>query len=453
MEYNILVSQNNKNYKFTLSPELLYILKINLGEQLKFKDNGFLIRNSENIRETFEINIGISKSFLDLLSKYELTDEQKIFIENFKKKEKNIILDEVGVWAYKRALDDLIVLYSIVKTSNKQKDNNQEIKKEQIEVEAKTIVVPKITGTTELSKEILSATDDVKNNIELAKKVFERASKDEKFSKYFTKDVIEAVFKKIIVCKSDEEFNKKYRKDSKFNEKNVTEQEIEKMTKGCRAYQNPETGETCFRPKNNIDTIIHELVHAISLQKGVTGIYQIGSELIKENQNWNGIDESYIISLNEAMTHYITRELLPELEIYSAYNYGADFLKKYAVNKESHKSIMEAYFLGNKNQLSKIANRVDSANKVSWCDVLESSLIYQGVNMGLLPGVYLNSCKKQQEIDDTIKTILKLEEEKLDEENLKKYQAEREAYAKREQARISKINQIRNELRLKPKQL
>ena len=124
MEYNMLVSQNDKNYKFTLSPELLDILKTNIGDKLKFKDNGFLIRNSENIKETFEINKGISKTFLDLLSKYELTEQQKKFVENFKNKEKEIILDEVGIWAYKRALDDLIVLYSIVKTSNKKNENN-----------------------------------------------------------------------------------------------------------------------------------------------------------------------------------------------------------------------------------------------------------------------------------------------------------------------------------------
>ena len=453
MEYNILVSQNDKNYKFTLSPELLDILKINLGDQLKFKDNGFLIRNVENINETFEINKGIAKSFLDLLSKYELTDEQRNFVENFKKKEKEIILDKVGIWAYKRALDDLIVLYSIVKTSNKKNENNQTITKDQIKEESKTIVIPKMTGTTELSKEILTANDAVKKNIELAKKVFERAGKDERFSKYFTPEVIENVFKKIIICQSDEEFNKKFKKDSKFDEKNITEQQKEKMTQGCRAYQNPETGETCFRPKNNLDTIVHELLHAISLQKGITGIYKISDELIKEDKYWKGLDESYTISLNEAMTHYITRELLPELEIYSAYNYGADFLKKYAVNKESHKSIVESYFLGNKEELAKIANRVNSAKKVSWSEVLESSLIYQGVNMGLFPGIYLNSCKKQQEIDTLIQTMLKIEEEKLNEENLKKFKTAREIYAREEQERIRQINKIRSELGFKPKQL
>lgn len=446
MDKYMIITYGDKKYKKLLDENLEKVIKEKLGENYIFDNNCCLIREGDTKESTVAINREIFKGFVDVMQNYELDNSVKNTIINSiteinsKSMDKDLIMKKVDEMAY---------LYTFVSKKNKQIDSNKEVvEQSKVNVETTVVSTPKIANNTDLSKEILSSEKNTNNNIALAKQVLLRASKDSRFSKYINENNIDSIMANIVVCKDLDEFKKQFKLNDQGNSKFESEREFDMTMQTLRAFQNPENGKIILKPNCGLDTIVHEIVHAISVKNKETGILKNGKELLTESSNWKGLDESHITALNEAMTHYITRELLPELEISSAYNYGADFLDKYVKATNGYEinqnNILEAYFNQNKNALEYIANDVNKSGKLTWSDVIESSLIHQGVNMMIFPVRYLKKCNTKEELDELMNAISN--EYKLLLSNsgkLNEFHQVREEYAKEEYERISRIQQVK----------
>lgn len=214
-------------------------------------------------------------------------------------------------------------------------------------------------------------------NIAKAKELLLRASTNPTLGKYITKDKIDSALANIVICDSDEEFIKQV----KLVVPDIDEDD--QAISGMRAFQAVESKKIVFRDNCNIETIIHELVHYFSVDGKDTGILGIGDALINDDQNhdWNGLNSLHIDVLNEAMTHYITQEIVPEIKVEDAYQYGANFLKDYAEASGNMDKILDAYFNKNKGALDSIAKDVNRHGVISWHDILEISGVYQYTQM------------------------------------------------------------------------
>lgn len=446
MDKYMIITYGDKKYKKLLDENLEKVIREKLGENYIVDNNGCLIREGDTNESTVAINREIFKVFIDVIQNYELDDSVKNTIINSiteinsKSMDKDLIMKKVDEMAY---------LYTFVSKKNKQIDGNKEVvEQSKVEVEPTIVSTPKIANNTDLSKEILSSEKNTNNNITLAKQVLLRASKDSRFSKYINENNIDSVMSKIIVCKDLDEFKKQFKLNDQGSTKFDSESDFNMRMEGMKAFQNPENGKIILKPNCGVDTIVHEIVHAISVKNKETGILKNGKELLTESSNWKGLDESHITALNEAMTHYITRELLPELEISSAYNYGADFLDKYVKATNGYEinqnNILEAYFNQDKNALEYIANDIDKSGKLKWPDVIESSLIYQAVNMMILPFRYLKKCHTKEELDELMIVISNKYKLLLSNSGkLNEFHQVREEYAKEEYKRINRIQQVK----------
>lgn len=434
MDKYMLITYNGKQYKKLIDSNLDESLKNILGDYYNFDSNGFLIVNNNEF-----VNRNIFNAYVDVIKDYELDENIKSTIISIINKIKlnstdiNLITESIGELAY---------IYTVVSTKNKKSE-----KKQNITINNFQISTPKVATDKELSKEVLSADNNAYKNLNLAKQILLEASKKSNFSPYINEQKINNIMSNIVICKDLDDFKEQFKLNDKGNSKFASESEFNMTMERIRGLQNPENGKIILKSDCGIDTIIHEMVHALSIKNQSTGILKIGEELINENENWKNIEKDHIDILNEAMTHYITRELLPELEISSAYNYGADFLKQYKQvtnDYEEENNILEAYFKQNKEALNYIAQDINKSGLLTWHDVLESSLIYQYVNSMILPVKYLKKCCTKETIEKTMNSIANRYKLSLDDDQkLKEFHQLREKYGQEEYERINKIQQIK----------
>lgn len=439
------VTYDNKSYRKELNEELDLALVNQLKNYYKFDNNNFLIRVGKSESETALINKKIATALISIIKNYELDDKIKNTIQGY--------IDEIDlnfsdVHLTRKRVDDLVYLYTFVsKNLKKIKADNSKIN----QTFSTSTTSPLLATNNDLSKQILSSRDNsINENIELARQVLLRASKEDRFSKYIDASNISLVMSNIIVCNDINDFKRQFKLNAYGNSNFQTDTEFDMAMETLNAFQNPEKGKIVLKAGCGLDTIIHEMVHGISVKNKETGIIQIGKDLIGKSNNFKDVSESQIGVLNEAMTHYITRELLPELQISSAYNYGADFLRQYvdATNgyEIKNNNILDAYFNKNKNSLDYIAKDINESGILTWPNILESCEIAQYVNSMMLPIRYLKRCNTKDEIEQLMKEIsnrynlLLSSSGKLDE-----FQKTRDEYAKEEQERITRIRQIKND--------
>lgn len=248
---------------------------------------------------------------------------------------------------------------------------------------------------------------NIYDNIEYAKQALLRASKDPKLGKYITEDKINEALSNIIVCNSQEDFINQVRlidPDVKENDTSIS---------GMQAFQAVESKKIVLRNDCDVDKIVHEAVHYFSLDGKDTGVLEIGNELIsdKENPNWNTLNKLHVDVLNEAITHYITQEILPERKVEDAYTYGGIFLRDYAKSSGNMDKILDAYFGKDKDALDFIAKDVNKEGLINWHDIIEISGVYQYTNMGVFRNFAKNfercntELKKEGGINDLISKI------------------------------------------------
>jgi hypothetical protein len=220
---------------------------------------------------------------------------------------------------------------------------------------------------------------NIYDSIESAKQALLKASMNPKLGKYITEDKISEALSNIIVCNSEEEFITQVRlidPDVKENDTSIS---------GMQAFQAVESKKIVLRNDCDVDKIVHETVHYFSLDGKDTGILGIGNELIndKENPDWNTLNKFHVDVLNEAITHYITQEILPERKVEDAYTYGGIFLRDYAKASENMDKILDTYFAKDKDALDFIAKDINKEGLINWHDIIEVSGVYQYTNMGI----------------------------------------------------------------------
>lgn len=220
---------------------------------------------------------------------------------------------------------------------------------------------------------------NIYNNIEYAKQALLRASKHPVLGKYITEAKINEALSNIIICHTERAFIDQIKLvDPSVEEDNIS-------ISGMTAFQVVESRKIVLRNNCDVEHIIHEMVHFFSLYGKDTGVLGIGNELIsdKDNPDWNTLNELHIDVLNEAITHYISQEVLPERKIEDAYTYGANFLRDYAKASGNFDKILAAYFAKDKKALDFIAKDVNKENLINWHDIIEISGVYQYTNMGI----------------------------------------------------------------------
>ena len=235
---------------------------------------------------------------------------------------------------------------------------------------------------------------NIYDNIESAKQALLRASKDPKLGKYITEDKINEALSNTIICHTNEAFVKQV----KLVVPDIDENDPSMF--GRIAFQAVESKKIVLRNNCNLEDIVHEIVHYCSLDGKDTGILGVGNELISDKQNpdWNTLNEFHIDVLNEAMTHYITQEVLPEIKVEDAYNYGGIFLKNYAKASGNMDKILDAYFAKDKGSLDFIAKDVNKEGLINWHDIIEVSGVYQYTNMGIFKNFAKNFEKCNTEL-------------------------------------------------------
>lgn len=252
--------------------------------------------------------------------------------------------------------------------------------------------------------EILENKNITRENISKVKHILFKASNNPQFSKYITEDKIQEALSNTIVCKDEDEFIKQVDLVVPGASKEAS------LIYGLKAFQAVESKKIVLRNDCNVETITHELVHYFSLDDKGTGILNIGEEIIsdKENHDWDKVNPLHIDVLNEAMTHYITQELLPDVKVEDAYTYGANFLEDYAKASGNSDKILESYFGKNKDSLDFIAKDINKEGIISWHDILEASGVHQYTNMRIFKRFeqnYKKCADERKRIDNLITTI------------------------------------------------
>ena len=246
--------------------------------------------------------------------------------------------------------------------------------------------------------------ENVYENMMIVKNIMERATTNPKFNKYITKEKVNEALSNIIICMTDEQFDKEAEKVIEGSSK-------EEEHKGRRAFQAVESRKIVFRNDCSVEEMVHEIVHYSSLDDESTGIIGIGKELIQDekNKDWNNLNQLHIDVLNEAMTHYITQELIPEYKVDDAYNYGAEFLKNYSNASGNEEKIFNAYFNKDKEDLDYIAKDINKENIASWHDIIEICGVYQFTQMMIFKQFEKNfkRCEDMREKTDIIMRKIK----------------------------------------------
>lgn len=434
MDKYMLITYDGKQYKKLIDSNLDQSLKNNLGDHYNFDNNGFLIvNNNENI------NRNIFKAYIDVIKDYELDENEKIAITDMVNK---INLNSSDISLITQNIGKLVYIYTLVSSKNKKSEKNIKIDMNDFQIST-----PKIAYNQELSKAVLSSDNNTYKNLNLAKQILLEASKKSKYKSYIDESKIDYIMSNIVICKDLDDFKKQFKLNDNGNSKFDSESEFNITMELVKGLQNPENGKIILKSDCGIDTIVHEIVHALSIKNKHTGILKIGEDLIKENDCWKNVEMEHVSVLNEAITHYITRDLLPELEISSAYNYGADFLKQYKQATDGYEeqvnNILEAYFKQNKGALNHIAQDINKSGVLTWYDVLESSLIYQYVNSMVLPVRYLKNCFTKEELEKMLSVITTKYKLTFDQsDKLNEFHQLREKYGQEEYERINQIQQI-----------
>lgn len=194
------------------------------------------------------------------------------------------------------------------------------------------------------------------NKFECVKAIFERAMSEFGLSKYVNNEMLQEIYSSIRVCHSNEKFVETYKE-------NLTRKERESLSEFDipMAFVNVELNLIYIKYGTPIEVVVHEIVHSISNKlKKDTGIKEVMENYIREK----GIsleDEEFVIdSFNEAITHYITQLLIPEIKVSDGYNYGASIIGKYSntlleCGRDSN-LILDAYFKGNQQAFNSMGN-------------------------------------------------------------------------------------------------
>ena len=255
-----------------------------------------------------------------------------------------------------------------------------------------------------------------RKQLDLAKRMLISATKNPRLSKYISEDMIEEIISKVYIAKSVDDYMQKVR-EQYAKAKNQNEEEIEEYE------MNEETDMSsrgmCFEEvilinyrenKENIyQTIIHEIVHYLSVKDKENGILQLGKELAEENSDWEGVKAAMIESLNESITQYITRMILGKnIKMETSYDYGVDVLEAYtkATNgyEEEQNNILEAYFNKDKEALKHISSDFNLEGDRMWQDMLKSFLVYD-VAMSENKFYLLKHCISNEAIKKHMKKI------------------------------------------------
>jgi len=452
MERYIKISFEGKSYKMNLTKELEQALFFHLQEKYLFDDKGFLIRSSNNIEDSNFINKQILEALIDVLAKYTLDDEYLDYLDYLKNS--NIKLDDlVANKFFKTSVDELIIIYNneVVHKSKKNTSKKEEIK------ETTVVASPQIPWGDELSKKITFSDTNAYKNKELAYQVLLRASKQDDFKNFITEDKIKEAIAKIVICENQEEFEKKYIELSK-PESGKEKEDIKQRLIGLMAFNSSVDGNTYIKENCRVEVIVHELNHFLSINKKEPGLELITRKLLPNdiekrlNIRFQGstnedIKNAYSEALNEAVTLYITRKMLPELNVTDAYNYGATFLDSYIKACEGHEKnieqeLLSSYYKGNKNSLSYIINHINGVEKDYFFKILDSMFIDQCIHMQLLPIKYAKVLQTKEDITKFLNKIRKEIELKMSTSgHLEEFYKLREEYSKEERNFIKEIQE------------
>ena len=261
----------------------------------------------------------------------------------------------------------------------------------------------------DLSDKLMNSGNNAKENLELAKQALIRATENPVLSKYITKEAVEKVMQTIKLCKTDEEYAEEYEKHAldsmKRQGKEITKEDIEyfkELATSTMAAQDYDTNEILLRPETDVDTIVHEAIHGIAIKDGVSGINKIGEALIEEKENgWEDLKKFDITVLDESITEFITKLVIPEREGDSAYAYGVDIIENYhnvCSRSSSSEKLFEAYFNKDQKALKDIANDFNSVDENTWDKIVKSMRRHQLANMDIKYIKYLQNAMSKSEL-------------------------------------------------------
>lgn len=369
----IVITLDGKKYRFPIDDVLDKALKEELINDYEFDDNSNLIRKKEETITSYKLNFKILKALTTLLKKAELPAEYQDRIEKYDTKKPDAFPNAVSLSFLEHEISELIILYS--EFCQLKEDTTSSLNTEQTRNEYQVPIL------NEALKILLNG---INNKI---------------IPFTITEDQIKEAINKVHICKDNDEFKKLY---IKYGE--LTKEEINLCLYQTAAFYVKETGEIIFPPTISLDTLIHELCHSLSYFNNECSIKIIARELQKEDKNWENITELHINILNEALTDFITGLLLTK-NIHSAYSNGSKFFQKYAYDEINLNEILDAYFAQNKEALASIATKINSVKENLWFEILDSALIYQAVNLLLIPIKNIDKCKKEEEMDAIIEDL------------------------------------------------
>ena len=224
------------------------------------------------------------------------------------------------------------------------------------------------------------------------------------------------------------------------------------------AFNSSVDGNTYIKENCRVEVIVHELNHFLSINKKEPGLELITRKLLPNdiekrlNIRFQGsrnedIKNAYSEALNEAVTLYITRKMLPELNVTDAYNYGATFLDSYIKACEGHEKnieqeLLSAYYNGNKNSLNYIINHINGVEENYFFKILDSMFIDQCIHMQLVPIKYAKVLQTKEDITKFLNKIRKEIELKMSTSgHLEEFYKLREEYSKEERNFIKEIQE------------
>lgn len=380
MEKSILITLEEGKIEIRVNSDLDQRLKNKLGINYKVDLDGHIKQQAVTAESTFKVKKGICEALIEEIKTHTLNEEEQQTLDEIIKNTSTIgdQSSAIHIYFYRSYINALGALYADVK------DRENNIIKENKEI-------PKIT---EINYKENSNTG--KFNTEEEKKAYELLVKAiSKFPEYITIEKINEAFKNIRVCKTFEEFKDAY----------LEGRSEDNFSPSIAGFIDGRTLQIVLPPDTLHTTIVHEIVHFLSSNKGKMGVLDTALELREESVYMKDLTPAHINILNEALTEVFT-EIICGTKTVGAYAFGARFFRKmYELTRMdlNDNRFVEAFFRQNKRALESIAYEVYKTSgyrKNNWYRVLDSSYKYERM-MGI-------SFKLQRDMmtEEEIKEIL-----------------------------------------------
>lgn len=283
----------------------------------------------------------------------------------------------------------------------------------------------------------LNKSNNILIKCEMVRSIFLRAHNSKELSEYFNNETLNNLFSNIIVCRNEESLKKHFLKTlDPQDRKNISYFDIPE------AFTVIADNKIYIKETAKIDVIVHELIHFISNKKNNgSGIKDL-AQLYYNNQK--KLDTNKVLeidSLNEAITHFITQLLIPEINVNDGYNYGASIIQKYynmckELNEKPNR-VFDSYFKGNINAFDSIIKDFG----IYWDNLLSS------INKKRFMAYYKEGSDKvfnEEEISNILNEI-KNNYEIKNAKNLTNYNVARENYSRQEQNRLLEISREKSQ--------